>query len=93
MSNTLFASNNKPPTPFDGRNPYRRPPSEEQYYYNNYINYRDQNRNKGNYYNRNYHFQNTHKIKAVLNLIEILSPTDLIHLRNDIIKRLRNQDY
>ena len=92
MSNTLFTSNNKPPTPFDGKNPYRRPPSEEQYY-NNFIDYRDQNRNKRNYDNRNYHFQNKYQIKAVLNLIEILSPTDLIHLRNDIIKRLKNQDY
>ena len=92
MSNTLFTSNNKPPTPFNGRNIYRRPPSEEQYY-NNFIDYRDQNRNKRNYDNRNYHYENTHKIKAVLNLIEILGPADLIHLRNDIIKRLKNQDY
>ena len=29
MSNTLFISNNKSPTSFDGRNPYRRPPIEK----------------------------------------------------------------
>ena len=40
MSNTLFISYNNSPIPFDGRNPYRRPPSEEQYY-NNFIDYRE----------------------------------------------------
>ena len=81
--------NNKPPTPFDGRNPYRRPPSHENNYYNNYINYRDYERDSG----RNHQYQNTQKVKAVLNLIEILSPRDLFHLRNDIVKMLKNQNY
>ena len=89
MSNTLYTSNNKPPTPFDGRNPYRRPPSHENNYYNNYINYRDYERDSG----RNHQYQNTQKVKAVLNLIEILSPRDLFHLRNDIVNMLRNQNY
>jgi hypothetical protein len=38
-------------------------------------------------------YMNTQKMKAVLNLIEILEPTDLLHLRNDIIKRIKNENY
>ena len=73
---------------------------------NNYYNFPNYNNNINNYYNNNYNnqiefmnskinpfYMNTQKIKAVLNLIEILEPNDLLHLRNDIIKRINNNNY
>jgi hypothetical protein len=76
--------------------------------YNDNIYYDMSNYNNinNNYYNNNYNkqmeymsekinpfYMNTQKMKAVLNLIEILEPTDLLHLRNDIIKRIKNENY
>ena len=72
----------------------------------NFYNIPNYNTKDNNYYNNNYNnqmeytsekinpfYMNTQKMKAVLNLIEILEPTDLLHLRNDIIKRLKNENY
>ena len=72
-------------------------PYDEDNFYNipNY-NTKDNNYNNQMEYTSekiNPFYMNTQKMKAVLNLIEILEPTDLLHLRNDIIKRLKNENY